>query len=264
MSLLSAVVITWNEEDNIVRCLDSLRHVADEIIVLDSFSTDNTVTLAKMKGANVIQSSFVGYIEQKNKALQLTKHNWVLSLDADEALCPELIESILEAKKNLKYKAYFMNRYNNYCGQFIKHGLWYPDQKIRLFDKRFACWGGMNPHDKIRLKDNLSACYLKGDILHFSFTSIREHKERNERMSSIAAAAIFESGQKKHWSKIFLSPGWSFIHGFILRLGFLDGYFGFVVAKETARLTFLKYQKLKELQKQHNQLMVQQNFKSVE
>lgn len=263
MNLLSAVVITWNEEENIARCLDSLKRVADEIIVLDSFSTDNTVALAKMKGADVILSSFMGYIEQKNKALQLTKHNWVLSLDADEALSPELIDSILEAKKNLKYKAYFMNRYNNYCGQFIKHGLWYPDQKIRLFDKRFAHWGGMNPHDKIQLKNDITACFLKGDILHYSITSIRGHKERNERMSSIAALAIFERGQKKHWSKILLSPIWSFFNGFILRLGFLDGYYGFLVAKETARMSFLKYQKLKALQKQQSQLL-KQNYYTVE
>ena len=153
MKPLSAVIITYNEEENIGRCIDSLWQVADEVIVLDSFSTDNTVTIARHKGAIVKQNSFSGYKEQKNKALQFATYDYVLSLDADEALSPELICSILEAKKEFKYKAYFMNRYNNYCGRFINHGLWYPDQKVRLFDKQVAKWGGMNPHDKIELRE---------------------------------------------------------------------------------------------------------------
>ena len=263
MNLLSAVIITWNEEKNIGRCLDSLNRVADEIILLDSFSNDNTVAIAAQKGAEVVQSTFSGYIEQKNKALQLARNDYVLSLDADEVLSPELIESVLEAKKDFKYKAYFMNRYNHYCGRFIKYGLWYPDQKIRLFDKKLAHWGGMNPHDKIQLPCDITASFLKGDILHYGFKNIREHKDRNERMSAIAAQAIFESGQKKHWSKIFLSPAWSFFPGYLLRLGFLDGYYGFVVARETARRSFLKYQKLKALQKQHSS-MILYNYKDVE
>ena len=231
--------------------------------MLDSFSNDNTVAIAAQKGAEVVQSTFSGYIEQKNKALQLARNDYVLSLDADEVLSPELIESVLEAKKDFKYKAYFMNRYNHYCGRFIKYGLWYPDQKIRLFDKKLAHWGGMNPHDKIQLPCDITASFLKGDILHYGFKNIREHKDRNERMSAIAAQAIFESGQKKHWSKIFLSPAWSFFNGYILRLGFLDGYYGFVVARETARRSFLKYQKLKALQKQHSS-MILYNYKDVE
>ena len=152
MKSLSAVIITWNEEDNIGRCIDSLWHVADEVIVLDSYSSDNTVAIARQKGAIVKQEKFSGYKQQKNKALQLATHDYVLSLDADEMLSSKLIKSILEVKKEFKHKAYFMNRFNNYCGRFIKHGLWYPNQKLRLFDKRIALWGGMNPHDKIELK----------------------------------------------------------------------------------------------------------------
>ena len=263
MNLLSAVIITRNEEEKISRCLDSLKEVADEIIVLDSFSTDNTVAIASQKGAKVVQSSFAGYIEQKNKALHLATYDYVISLDADEALSPELIKSVLEAKKDFQFKAYFMNRYNHYCGRFIKYGLWFPDQKVRLFDKRFAYWGGMNPHDKIQLSNNIRSHFLKGNILHYSFNNLREHKDRNEKMSAIAALEIFERGQKKHWSKIFLSPAWSFFNCYILRLGFLDGYYGFVVARETARRSFLKYQKLKVLQKQHSSVNLH-NYKTVE
>jgi len=256
MKPLSAVIITLNEENKIGRCIDSLWHVADEIIVLDSFSTDNTIAIAKEKGAIVKQQKFAGYIEQKNLALKFATHDYILSLDADEALSPELISSILKEKKEFKFKAYSMNRYNHYCGKFIKHGLWYPDRKIRLFDKRFAKWGGMNPHDKIKQTQNVKPHRLKGNILHFTFNRIEEHLERNQRMSSIAAASIIEAGKMKHWSKIFLSPAWSFFHGYFLRLGFLDGYYGFIIAKQTAHLSFLKYQKLHRLQKEDKRSLV--------
>ncbi|MEP6950901.1 MAG: glycosyltransferase family 2 protein [Ginsengibacter sp.] len=255
MKSLSAVIITWNEEDNIGRCIDSLWHVADEVIVLDSYSSDNTVAIARQKGAIVKQEKFSGYKQQKNKALQLASHDYIISLDADEALSTQLTQSILDAKKEFNYSAYFMNRYNYYRGRFIKHGLWYPDQKIRLFDRRIARWGGMNPHDKIELAKNETARFLKGDILHFTFNTTQEHIERNERMSGIAATSLFEAGKKKHWSKIILSPAWSFFNGYFLRLGFLDGYYGFVIATQNANHSYLKYQKLRRLQKQHKKVI---------
>jgi glycosyltransferase involved in cell wall biosynthesis len=255
MKNLSAVIITWNEEQNIGRCIDSLWNVADEIIVLDSYSSDNTFAIAKEKGAIVKQESFRGYIQQKNKALQMASCNYILSLDADEVLSEKLIESILNEKKEFRHNAYFMNRCNNYRGKFIKHGLWYPNKKLRLFDKRIASWGGMNPHDKIQLKENNKASFLEGDILHYAYNSIDEHVRRNEEISTIAAWSLYEAGIKKHWSKIFLSPLWSFLHGYFLRLGFLDGYYGFVIAMQTARQSFLKYQKLRRLQKQPKKII---------
>jgi glycosyltransferase involved in cell wall biosynthesis len=255
MKNLSAVIITWNEEQNIGHCIDSLWNVADEIIVLDSYSSDNTVAIAKEKGAVIKQESFQGYIQQKNKALQMASYNYVLSLDADEALSEKLIEAILNEKKQFRHSAYFMNRSNNYCGKFIKHGLWYPNKKLRLFDKRIALWGGMNPHDKVQLKENNKAMFLEGDILHYAYNSIDEHVRRNEEISTIAAWSLYEAGIKKHWSKIFLSPLWSFLHGYFLRLGFLDGYYGFVIATQTAGQSFLKYQKLRRLKKQPKKII---------
>ncbi len=251
MEKLSAMIITCNEEDNIARCIDSLWQVADEIVVLDSYSTDNTINIAREKGALVKQGIFSGYVEQKNKALKLTTHNYVLSLDADEILSEELVNSILREKFSSKHCAYFMNRYNKYCGKFINHGLWYPNRKVRLFDKRVATWGGMNPHDKVKLKEGTKAHFLKGDIIHYAYDTVEEHSLRNEELSTIAAHSLFEAGSKKHRSKIFLSPAWSFIHGYFLRLGFLDGYYGFIIAKQTASQSFLKYQKLNGLVKQH-------------
>ena len=251
MEKLSAMIITCNEEDNIARCIDSLWQVADEIVVLDSYSTDNTIDIAREKGAIVKQGIFSGYVEQKNKALKLTTHNYVLSLDADEILSEELVNSILREKFSFKHRGYFMNRYNKYCGKFINHGLWYPNRKVRLFDKRVGWWGGMNPHDKVKLKKGIKAHFLKGDIIHYAYDTMEEHIQRNEELSTIAAHSLYEAGLKKHRLKIILSPAWSFIHGYFLRLGFLDGYYGFVIAKQTANQSFLKYQKLSSLVKQH-------------
>ena len=149
MVQLSAVIITFNEESNITRCILSLKAVADEIIVVDSYSTDNTAGIARSLGATVYQEKFRGYIGQKNFALQLASHRYVLSLDADEELDEKLIASILEEKKSFPKRAYCMNRCTRLSGHFIKHGLWYPDKKLRLFNRQLGKCGGLNPHDKI-------------------------------------------------------------------------------------------------------------------
>ena len=141
MEFLSVIIIAYNEEQNIGRCIDSVKEVADEIVVLDSFSTDKTVQIAEAKGAVVYRQKFAGYIAQKNKALEFAAHKYVLCLDADEALDVTLMQSILEAKRGFVYEAYKMNRCTNCCGKFIRHGSWYPGKKIRLFDKRIARWG---------------------------------------------------------------------------------------------------------------------------
>jgi glycosyltransferase involved in cell wall biosynthesis len=249
MEKISAVIITFNEEGNLHRCIESVKPVADEIIVLDSFSTDNSADVARKAGAIVYQHPFSGYKEQKNTALQFASYNYILSLDADEALSVELINSILSVKENYTGKAYTMNRCNFYCGRFIRHGLWYPDKKLRLFDKRIAYWGGINPHDKIFLTEQTGICHLKGDILHYSYNSVEEYMKRNDEISSIAAESLFEAGVNKSRFKIFLSPLWRFLKGYFLKLGFLDGHYGFVIAKHTAIQSYLKYKKLNQLQK---------------
>jgi glycosyltransferase involved in cell wall biosynthesis len=249
MNLISAVIITYNEEGNIERCLDSVIPLADEIIVLDAYSTDKTVEIAKSKGAIVKQGYFLGYIQQKNSAISLASNDYILSLDADEALDEALANSILKAKMNFAADAYSMNRCTSYCGKYIRRGTWYPDRKIRLFDKRAARWGGVNPHDKIELLgENKKIQHLKGDILHYSFPTIEKHLEKNNKYSSIAARALYARGGKSNWFKILINPFWAFFHGFFIRLGFLDGFHGFVIAINTAHGTFLKYIKLYHLQ----------------
>jgi glycosyltransferase involved in cell wall biosynthesis len=259
MNKLSVVIITFNEEKNIGRCINSVRAVADEVIVLDSFSSDNTVSIALQKGAVVQQQTFTGYIQQKNRAIKLASHHLVLSLDADEALSEELAISVTAAKKNTQCRAFSMNRCNIYCGHHIRHGLWYPDRKLRLFDKRIGYCGGMNPHDKIILTAPEKVIHLKGDLLHYTYQSLEEYHVRNEEVSTVAAQSLFDSGRKIHWSKILLSPAWAFINGYFLRLGFLDGWDGFVISYHTAQQSNRKYYKLKQLQKQAIQKMSWQN-----
>ena len=247
---LSVVIISYNEAENIGRCIDSVKRVADEVILIDSFSTDGTIEIATARGAIVKQSQFYGYINQKNKAIKMAGNDFVLLLDADEALSEELADSILAEKNNFSFSGYSMNRCSFFCGKFIKRGLWYPDRKLRLFDKRLGYCGGMNPHDRIIMKEDVAIKHLKGDLLHYSFDSLDEYYERNEAVSTIAAQSLFEAGIKKNRSKQILSPAWAFINGYFLRLGFLDGSLGLVIALHTANQSFSKYQKLRRMHKQ--------------
>lgn len=249
MQPLSVVIITFNEEQNIARCLNSVRSLADEVIVLDSYSTDNTVAIARSFGATVYFEKFRGYIGQKNLAMQYASNNYILSLDADEALDERLVASILEEKKSLLHRAYSMNRCTSYCGHFIRHGLWYPDRKIRLFDRRVAKWGGLNPHDKIVVQEGFPVCHLQGDILHYSFNSVDDHIWQNNRLSSIAATSLYNIDKRSSWFKMLVRPAWAFINGYFFRRGFLDGADGFTIAVNTAHQVFLKYNKLYRMQR---------------
>jgi glycosyltransferase involved in cell wall biosynthesis len=244
MEKLSVVIITYNEEKNIARCIDSVITLADEILILDSNSNDNTVAIAESRGAIVKQESFKGFIQMKNIAVQLAGNDYILSLDADEALDPVLADSIRKVKENFTFQAYRMNRCTNYCGQFIRHGTWYPDRKIRLFDRRIAQWGGINPHDRIVLQENITAEQLRGDILHYSYYSIAEHAAQNNKFSTIAAESLFTNGKRTRLLNIIINPLWAFIQSYFIKAGFLDGLFGFVIAIQISHMTFLKHIKL--------------------
>lgn len=248
MQPLSAIIITYNEEQDIRRCIDSLKKVADEIIVLDSYSTDQTAEIARSCGAIVHLEKFRGYIGQKNFAIQLASHNYILSLDADEALDDKLEASILKAKETFSWRAYRMNRTTNLCGKFLRHGLWYPDPKIRLFDRRIAKWGGLNPHDKIEVMEGFAVKHLDGDILHYAFNTIEDLAWRNNRISTIAAKSLYNTGRSSSWFKMLVHPAWAFINGYFFRGGFLDGFEGFSFAVNMANQVFLKYSKLYRLQ----------------
>lgn len=248
MPQISVVIITYNEEKNIARCLDSVKDVADEIVVLDSFSTDKTQAICQSKGVSFYQHKFDGHIQQKNRAITYAKYPHILSLDADEALDDTLRKSILEVKTNWTKDGYYMSRLTNYCGHWVKHCNWYPDAKLRLWDSRKGEWTGINPHDKYELKTgDKNTGHLKGDILHYSYYSIEDHYKQVEYFTNIASKAFFEAGKKAPLYKLLVNPIAKFIDHYILHLGFLDGKAGYSISKISAYATYLKYKKLRNL-----------------
>lgn len=249
MIKLSGVIITFNEEGNIEKCLQSLVNVVDEIIVVDSFSTDNTKLICLNYNVTLIEQKFLGYIEQKNFALTQASNDFIVSLDGDEALSDELQKSIIQLKSNWQLDGYYCNRFNNFCGQWIKHSDWYPNKKLRVFDRRVSKWKGINPHDEIVLKDNRKIGKLKGDILHWTYQSYSEFNEKTEYFSTIAAQAYFDKGKKAPLLKMIWNPAWAFFKAYVLRFGFLDGKNGYIISKETGKITYLKYKKLRNLYK---------------
>lgn len=246
MIKLSVVIITFNEEKNIERCLLSVKNIADEIVVLDSFSSDATPAICRKHGVKFFQHAFDGHIQQKNRAISYATNPHMLSLDADEALDEQLSDSILKTKSRFEKDGYYMNRLTNYCGHWVKHCGWYPDRKLRLWDSRKGSWTGINPHDKYELfEGDKNTGYLKGDILHYSYYNIEDHYKQVEYFTNIASKAYFENGKKAPVFKLLLNPVAKFIDHYFLHLGFLDGKAGFLISKISAYATYLKYKKLR-------------------
>ncbi len=243
--MLSAVIITYNEESNIGRCLQSLVGIADEIIIVDSASTDNTCSIAEQYGATIIQHPFAGFAAQKNLAAQAATNNWVLSLDADEVLSEELKSAILQVKSNAACDAYFLKRSTNFCGTFIRHGSWYPDKQCRLWDKTKGDWQG-TIHEKWRLFEPYKKYgTLNGDLLHYSFNSISDYLNMTERYTTLSAQEALQKGKNVSLLKLILGPKFKFIQDYIIRLGFLDGYAGYVAYRLAANMAFVKYSKIR-------------------
>jgi len=252
MTPLSVVIITFNEERNIGRCLDAVMDIADDIVVVDSFSTDRTEAICKEKGARFIQHAFEGHIEQKNWALTQARHPHVLSLDADEAPDAILKTAILEAKKNWTHDGYSMNRLTNYCGQWIRHCGWYPDVKLRLWDRRKGKWGGVNPHDRYELQAGAAQTHLPGNILHYSYYTVEEHYRQAEKFAAIAAKALHQKGETISAPMVLMKTAAKFIRNYFVKLGFLDGRYGFVICRISAWETWRKYSLLRQLQREKN------------
>lgn len=239
---LSAVIITKNEEKNIGRCITSLQEVADEIIVVDSFSTDKTKEICEQYKLRFEQRAFKDYSDQKNYANKIASHNFILSIDADEALSEQLKTSILKMKEGTDIEAFYCHRLTNYCGQWIHHSGWYPDTKLRLFDRRKAQWQG-KIHETITLNTNKTSL-LQGDLLHYSFYSISDHSRTINKFSELAAKDLFAKGKRTNIFKILFAPFFTFFKSYLLKKGILDGYYGFVIAIMSSYYSFLKYAKL--------------------
>ena len=247
---LSVVIITLNEEKNIERCIESVKSIADEIVVVDSISTDRTKEICLLHGVNFIEQRFLGHIEQKNFAISQAANPYILSLDADEALSEKAIEAIQIIETNWNADGYYFNRLTNYCGKWIHHCSWHPDKKLRLWDSRLGNWTGVNPHDRYEMKEGSTIKSVPVDILHYSFYTINQHIQQINFFTDISSKAAFDKGKRSDIFQIIFKPIIKFLRDYFLHRGFLDGYYGFVICANSAHAKFLKYVKLRDLQKQ--------------
>lgn len=238
---ISATIITQNEERNLPRAIESLR-CCDEILVVDSGSTDRTVEIAEKFGARVLDANWRGYAGQKNYASDQAAHDWVLSIDADEALSEDLEAEIWQIKKNgPRYDAYTVPRMAQYLGRWILHSGWYPDRKIRLFDRRKAKWVGQFVHERVVSTGRVGA--LDGNLLHYTCGSLSEHLKSMDRYTTLAAEEVVECGKPVGAGRLLLDPPWTFFRTYFLQGGYLDGLEGLAIAYMASLYTFLKYAK---------------------
>jgi glycosyltransferase involved in cell wall biosynthesis len=247
MEKVSALIITLNEEKHIEGCLQSIKEVADEIIVVDSFSIDKTEEICKKYNVRFVKNRFGGFREQKNFALSLASHRYILSIDADEVLSEPLQNYISELKQKITADGYLFNRLNNFCGQWIKHSGWYPDWQLRLFDKEKGKWGGFNVHERVELTPGSIIRNAKGDLLHWPYSSISDYDNKIEKYSDIAAFEYHVAGKKAGFLAPFTHMLWKFISTYIIRGGFLDGRNGYIICSSNSYYNFLKYKKLRKL-----------------
>jgi len=247
MEKLSTVIMTFNESAHIRRCIESVLPFSDEILLVDSFSTDNTVQIAQNLGATIFQNKFDGYIEQRKFCIKKATHDFVFVIDADEEVSEILQLNILKEKENPTSDAYLLNRLNSIGNIWIYYGGWHPDWKLRLFFKNKIAVVGEQPHDKIILIDKTKPKKLKGDLLHYSDANLTERNETINKHSSSAAQHLFTRGIKTNIFRILIKPLYRFVSEYFFKLGFLDGIIGFFVAKSNAHYVFLREMKLWEM-----------------
>lgn len=243
MAKISACIISYNEEQKIEDCLKSLEGVVDEIIVVDSLSTDKTKEIIKKYTDKIYDQKFLGHIEQKNLAVEKAGNDWILSLDCDERLTDELKKSILKIKNNLENAdAYRVARRTFYVYRWLNH-CWYPDLKVRLFNRKTAKWGGTNPHDRVEVAgDNIVT--LDGDMQHYSFNSISEHIQTLDSFTEIGANEIIKKNKKVSIISPWTHGLWTFLKLYVFKKGFMDGYAGLVVSVLSGMHAFVKYNKV--------------------
>ncbi|MCC6341777.1 MAG: glycosyltransferase family 2 protein [Bryobacterales bacterium] len=242
---ISATIIARDEERNIARAIESLR-CCDEIVVVDSGSIDRTIEIARELGARVIESPWRGYAGQKNFATEQARHDWILSIDADEALSESLEADIWLLKKNgPEYDAYTMPRLAQYLGKWILHGGWYPDRKIRLYRRDKAIWTGEYVHESVAVKGTLG--HLDSNLLHYTCQSFTEHLRTMDRYTTLAAEELVARGRSITWRHLLFDPMWTFVRTYFVRRGYLDGMEGMAIAYMAMLYSFLKYAKARNM-----------------
>ena len=245
MNSISVVIITFNEEQKIGQCLDSVKDIADEIIVVDSHSTDATEAICDRYGVKFFNQDWLGYSDQKNLADDLATCDLIFSIDADEAVSDELKQSIkaLKNKYIAENEVFAMNRLNNYCGQWVKGCGLYPETKIRIWRRDFAEWEGII-HEWLNYKSEPKKTLLQGDLLHYSYYEIDDLARRQPRYYQLAAQSAFDAGRRAGMAAIVLKPCWTVVRDYLLRGGFRDGRAGYILCRMNAHYTFMKYTSL--------------------
>jgi glycosyltransferase involved in cell wall biosynthesis len=243
---LSVVIITHNEASNIERCLNSVLRISSDIIIIDSFSTDNTLAICKNYPVRLEQKKWEGYADQKNYGNDLAKNDWILSIDADEEISEKLASEIKEEFKNPQFDCYEIPFRTNFCGHWLSFGHWNPEKHIRIFNKKAVRWNTDAVHEGLTIGKNFRVKLFKGKMNHFTISSLDQYRKKNNYYIELAAQKMAAKNKTAGFIKLYLSPAYRFIHSYFLKLGFLDGYYGYVIAKETARVAYLKYKKISE------------------
>lgn len=240
---LSVVIITFNEARNIGRCLTSVQNVADDIVVIDSYSTDETPQICAEYQVRLVARAFTGYVDQKNFANEQALYPHILSLDADEVLTPELTESIRAVKEDWQLAGYYLTRLTNYCGRWIRHGGWYPDQKLRLYHRDRGKWEGLLLHEVYQVRAGQATGLLAGDLEHYSFPTLEDHLQQINHFTTIACRELQLQGKPARLWPLLLKPPFKLVQMYILKAGWRDGFAGFCVAALSAYAVFVKYAK---------------------
>ncbi len=241
MKRLSAVVVALNEAENIERCVKAALAAADEVVVVDTGSTDATADVARSAGARVVELDWRGFAQTKNAAHSYAQNDWILSLDADEVVTPELARSIREFMRGADGKTGKICRLPFYCGRKIRHSGWFPDKKVRVFDRNRARWVGEYVHETLECEDK--AVELKGFLLHYTVSSVAGHVQTVNRYSDLQAEEYLRKGKRVTWFHLLVKPVYVFFNILLVRRGFLDGKAGWLIASVSAFSYFLKYAK---------------------
>lgn len=242
--MLSVIIITKNEQTHIAKCLESVKW-ADEIIVLDSGSTDETMSICRQYTSHVYETDWQGFGIQKQRALDKATGEWVLSIDADEHITPELHAEIENAMQSSQYSGYQIPFLSNFCGKQIRHGGWYPDYHLRLFRRTDSEFTNAVVHERVDVKGQIG--FLKSPILHDSYTDLAEVLRKMDSYSTLGAKLLYEKGVRSSLLKAVLKGFWTFFRAYVLRCGFLDGQHGLMLAIYSGQTTYYKYLKLWEL-----------------
>jgi glycosyltransferase involved in cell wall biosynthesis len=244
MNKISVVIITKNEERNIGRCIESVLF-ADEIIVYDSCSIDQTAHIASKLGAKVSVGEWMGFGPTKRHATSLASHDWILSIDADEEVSGPLKNELLSRRDSLNPEVgYRLPRLSNYLGRWVHHGGWYPDYQLRLFNRKHSHWTEDMIHEKVKAKNTEN---FSNHLNHYVFESVDHQVQTNNKYSTLQAMDMHRRGKKFSWFHFFTKPYVKFIECYFLKLGFLDGWVGYLIARNAAYSVLLKWAKLKEL-----------------